>query len=276
MIFKYSNWDDFCKKLYKNGLISIPACEIENLKDRWIVLKHDVEINVHKALEIAKIENCYGHRGSYYVQAYLLNNQNNIELLKSIQQMGHEISYHYDVMDSNQGVIKKAEEEFENNLNLFRDNGFNIKTVCQHGNPIVDRVGYNSNRDFFRNQSIQNKYPDISDIMVNFKEKYKTEYKYYSDAGRRFCLIFDPINNDIIDSSDKDLRFNDLNELFNSVISSNNVIISMHPHRWTKTTSEYVLKNELFIMAKCSAKFLIRFPGMKKIIGKYYRLAKHF
>jgi len=64
--------------------------------------------------------------------------------------MGHEISYHYDVLDSSHGDMEKAIDEFENNKQRFEELGFALKTVCQHGNPVVERVGYTSR--FFSHQ----------------------------------------------------------------------------------------------------------------------------
>lgn len=274
IVFEYKKWDEFCKKLYGAGLISIPACEVEKANGKYIVLKHDVETDVPRALELAIIEHKYGHRGSYYVQAYLMGDQKNIDLLKQMYQMGHEISYHYDVMDSNKGDLEKAIIEFEHNRTIFEDSGFHIHTVCQHGNPVVERVGYTSNRDFFRSQRVQKLYPDIADIMVDYKEKYHTDYTYYSDAGRRFSTIFDPINNDVVNSDDKNIIYNDLNELFEAVRNENSAIVSTHPHRWTKSAIEYMVKNGVFKIVKTTAKLLLHIPGMRKLVGRYYYLAK--
>lgn len=274
MVFEYKIWDEFCKKLHEAGLISIPACEVENNSRKYIVLKHDVETDVSRAVELAKIEHKYGHRGSYYVQAYLIKERENIVLLKQMQQMGHEISYHYDVMDSQKGDLDKAIIEFEDNRKLFEENGFHIVTVCQHGNPVVERVGYTSNRDFFRSVKVQKLYPEISDIMVDYKAKFRTEYTYYSDAGRRFSTIYDPINNDRVNSDDKNIKYEDLNEVFSAIQKVGNVIISTHPHRWCKSAVEYTIKNQVFMAVKSTAKLLLHIPGMKKMMGRYYYLAK--
>ena len=161
MIFTFSKWQDFCKKLACNGIRSIPAREVSPQQTSFFVLKHDVETDVNKAYEIAKIEKNYGHKGSYYVQAYLLNDEKNISLLKEMQEMGHEISYHYDVLDASKGDINIATDVFETDRKKFEQLGFPLSTVCQHGNPIIERTGYHSNRDFFRNSDIQKKYPDI-------------------------------------------------------------------------------------------------------------------
>lgn len=274
MVFEYKRWDEFCKNLHDAGIVSIPACEVKKESSRYLVLKHDVETDVPRAFKLAQIEYHYGHRGSYYVQAYLMNNPKNIDFLKKMQEFGHEISYHYDVMDSNKGNVQNAIVEFERNRKIFEDNGFHIVTVCQHGNPVIERRGYTSNRDFFRNRTVQELYPSIADIMVDYKDKYKTDYSYYSDAGRKFSKIFDPINNDRINSDNKNLRYKDLNEVFHALKAGENAILSIHPHRWTKSALEYTLKSGLFRVLKGVAKILIQIPGIKKVMGRYYYLAK--
>ena len=274
MIFEYRKWEDFCKALRQANLNSIPACEVEGRIEKYVVLKHDVETDVPRAYALAKIEHAYGHRGSYYVQAYLMKDPKNIEMLRQMQQMGHEISYHYDVMDSSHGNLEEAINEFEANKKIFEENGFSLITVCQHGNPVVERVGYTSNRDFFRSETVQKLYPKIADIMVDFKDKYHTDYTYYSDAGRKFSLIFDPINNDRVNSDDKNTKYNDLAEVFQAIQKNGNVILSTHPHRWCKSATEYTIKNGVFKFVKGTAKALLHLPGMKKLMGRYYYLAK--
>lgn len=277
MIFVYKKWDDFCKALYQNNLISITAAQYinSNGEKQAFVLKHDVETNPQSALTMAKIEHKYGHKGSYYVQAYLLDKEENISILKEIQSLGHEVTYHHDVMDSNKGDISKAIEEFNNNIEKFKKNGFDVVTVCQHGNPVVERKGYTSNRDFFRNAKVREIYPEIFDVMVNYPENVKKPYDYYSDAGRKFNLIFDPVNNDIIKSDDKNIPYENLDELFEALIKSNkNFIISTHPHRWMSSKTTYIFKNLIFKLIKRIAKLFIKIPLLKKIMSKYYYLAK--
>ncbi len=272
MIFVYSKWEAFCKELQNKGIHSIPARDVDSSMDTFLVLKHDIENTVSKAYELAKIEHSYGHRGTYYLHAYLLEDPKNVELLHKMQDMGHEISYHYDVMDSSHGDLEKAAAEFEQNRKRFEELGFRIETVCQHGNPVVERIGYTSNRDFFRSQLVQKRYPDIADIMVDYERKYGTDYSYYSDAGRRFNLIYDPINNDVVNSDDKNIPYEDLNQLLAAL--DRKAIISTHPHRWTSSAASYVVKEKLFKAIKSAAKLMMKVPVFKKIMSKYYYLAK--
>ena len=272
MIFVYKYWEQFCKELRDKGYVSIPAREVSGAMESFLVLKHDIENTVPKAFRLAEIEHKYGHRGSYYAHAYLLDDPKNVELLKQMQDMGHEISYHYDVMDSCHGDFSKAIDEFESNRKRFEDLGFHLETVCQHGNPVVERVGYTSNRDFFRSTKVQELYPEIADIMVDYKVKYHLDYTYYSDAGRRFNLIYDPINNDIVNSDDKNTPYSDLEELLSSLDCKS--IISTHPHRWTDSEIHYLVKEKIFRVIKVIAKLMMRVPVFKKIMSRYFYLAK--
>lgn len=275
MILIYDLWRDFCSALHDNQIQSVTARDVLNqkVKTPYLVLKHDVETNVASALRMAKIELEYGHYGSYYVQADLLNDAQNLQMLREIQSMGNEVSYHYDVMDSAKGDMKRAEMEYKENAKKFADNGFSIDTVCQHGNPIVERVNYASNRDFFRSRHIQDLYSNVADIMVNFKEKAATDYLYFSDAGRQFKLIFDPINNDIIPSDERNENIDRIDKLL-AYAMVENVIVSTHPHRWMSSALQYQLHGFAFKGVKAVAKKLAKIPLMKKIMNRYYYLAK--
>ena len=75
MLFSYKKWDKICEKLSEN-YHCIRADQIleQTPNTNWIVLKHDIETNPLKALEIAKIENKYGIKATYYFQSYLICN----------------------------------------------------------------------------------------------------------------------------------------------------------------------------------------------------------
>lgn len=274
MIFTLKKWDVFCAHLKETNWVSQPACTVNAQTGKYLVLKHDVEADVLRAFEIAEIEHKYGHRGSYYVQSYLLGSLENIKLLQKIQQMGHEVSYHYDVLDSCKGDFNAAISEFEKNCGIFESAGLRLKTICQHGNPVMERNGYHSNRDFFRNAEVQARYPELADIMVDYPEKYQTRYLYFSDAGRKIQRIYDPINNDIVNSDDKNTAYKDLDELLSVLSEEQGNIISIHSHRWTKSAFLYVIKSVAFKLAKAVAKVLMKVPIFKRIMSEFYYLAK--
>ena len=273
MIFVYRKWERLCRSLHEKGIHSIPAARVTAETSPYLVLKHDVETDVSHALRIAEIEHKHGHAGSYYVQAYLLRDEKNGKMLRQMQELGHEITYHYDVMDSAKGDLVLAMTEFEENRQLFEANGFPVVTVCQHGNPVVERVGYTSNRDFFRSEDVRAAYPGIADIMVNYKEAYGTDYTYISDAGRRFQVIFDPINNDVVKSDDKNVPIEEMDGLL-PYVEAGNVILSIHPHRWSASALLSVVKSGIFTVIRAVARLLVKIPFMKRLMSRYYHLAK--
>ena len=180
IMFYYKNWDDFCKKLSRSGLKLCTSEQSLNLQmgTRFVVLKHDVEDNIPNAYKLAAIE----HK---YVQAYLLNSDENVRLLKEMQCWGHEISYHYDVLDAHAGDYEAAEKDFIKKSILFADAGFQYGTICQHGNPVKNRVGYTSNRDFFRHPEIRGRYPQWVD-MVYDGNTICEQYNWYGNLSNGY------------------------------------------------------------------------------------------
>lgn len=276
-MFIYKNWDKFCKKISELEVVTMSVEETlkKNKLGKIVVLKHDVETNPKNALKLAKIESKYNLKGSYYVQAYLIKNLKNIKILKEIQKLGHEVSYHHDVMDSNKGQIEEAKEEFEKNVKLFEKNGFKVVTVCQHGNPIVKREGYCSNRDFFRNSDIAEEYNHITEVMVSLKKRIERNYEYVSDAGYGWKNIFDPENNDRVDSSIKDIKIESFEKLISFIKNTPEmVIISTHPHRWSNLSIILKLRKIFFSGIKKIVKKLMKINIFKAFFEKFYFLAK--
>jgi len=274
-MFYYKNWDMFCSAVVKTNATSLRASDIalQNPSKQFIVFKHDVETNPSKALKLAEIEDRHGIKGSYYVQAYLLSSPEHLYILQQIQNLGHEVSYHYDVLDANNGDFEKANIDFQENLQKFEKAGFEIKTVCQHGNPLKNRVGYSSNRDYFRNKIIANQYKEISDIVVNFRENTGVNFTYISDAGYSWNIISDPENNDRI-KGDPDIKLNGFSDVLTELNDGKSIIISTHPHRWQKSKIRIFLKISLFKTVRTSVEFLSKIPGIKNVLNKFYFLAK--
>ncbi len=276
-MFVFKEWEKFCEELSEAGHISVTAKSLLDKveKENFVVLKHDIEGSPQKALEMAKIESKYKHKGSYYFQAFLLKNERSIDVIREITMLGHEVSYHHDVMDQCGGNIDKAIEEFEINKEKFESIGIDIKTICQHGNPVAKRNGYSSNRDFFRNDLVQQKYKNIYELMVNYKQKIANDYRYISDSGYGWKVIFDPENNDRVDSSNMDMPIT-YNQISSTLDRNENVIISTHPHRWYSSVIKAKGKHLLYKVVKRIYGIVKRNKFFKSILEKLYFVAKRF
>lgn len=268
-MFIYSEWEKFCKNISsKYDCIRADQILNQSKKSKWLVIKHDVETDVQRALDIAEIENKYGIKATYYVQSYLL--EDNITLLTRIGNLGHEVTYHYDVLDSNNGDYSAARKEFEETISNFSHHNFEVKTVCPHGNPIIQRDGWSSNKDFFRNEDIKKAFPEILDIVVQLPELIQDNFVYISDAGYGWKKIGNINNNDIENKGDKPLSLETVIEL----VASHNLIISAHPHRWRRSRLVALYRLYLFKLLRRTARLLSSNPFLKRIMSKYYHLAK--
>lgn len=134
---------DFTLKRYRDLLQTISKTEyatitvrdyIKNAPEKCIIMRHDVDREVNRALEMAKIENEYEIKSTYYFRH--VNNVFDPAAIKKIENMDHEIGFHYEVLDKAKGNVGKAIEIFGNELEDLREVS-RIDTVCMHGNPLA-------------------------------------------------------------------------------------------------------------------------------------------
>ena len=267
--FVYSQWDKLCKEISSKNIIRLDEILEQEKNSKWICIKHDVETNVSKALSLARIEHRYGIKATYYVQANLVNE--NHKMLNEIKSLGHEVTYHYDVLDANQGDLDSAIKEFKENVEKFSSFGLEVRTVCPHGNPVMIRNGWNSNKDFFRSDKVAKLFPNILDVVVQLPHK-TVNYTYISDAGYGFKKVVNIETNDI--KNNGDVKINNYSELVKILCSSDNLILSTHPHRWVSNEFRFWLNIYVFKVLRFLAKKAFQLPLLKRVISKYYFLAK--
>jgi len=269
-MFIYTIWDEICKELSSLKTIKVNEILQQENDSKWIVIKHDVETDVNKALVLAKIEHKYGIEATYFVQADLV--ESGFKILQEIQQLGHEVTYHYDVLDANNGDYELATQEFIQNIKLFSSFGFEVKTVCPHGNPLINRDGWLSNKDFFRDENIVDRFSNILDIVVELPLKVESSYTYISDAGYGWQEIVNISDNDIKNGGD--IALGDYKNLLETIGSRDRVILSTHPHRWEKIRVKAFFNLYRFKTLRYISRKLSTIAFLKKIMSKFYFLAK--
>lgn len=271
MIFHHDLWDKMCGKLSSYQCVTVEDYAFNNRRGKVIVIKHDIETNVHAALDLAKIEAKHGLRCTYYFQRNLLNG--NEDLIKEIKDMGHEIAYHYDVLDEAQGDFSLAIKKFEATLSEFYDAGFEIRTVCPHGNPLMIRDGWSSNKDFFRSEHVKTKFSHIYDLILS-DELTENNRTYISDAGYEFTVIGDIIRNDLEKIPNTKLS---LDDLYKKIKNTNDpIIISTHPHRWFASTAKAIIKKLTFLIVRLGARQLFKLKIFKLLTKHFYFIARKF
>lgn len=272
----YKEYIDFCQQICNTGatLYTVEkACEnIDGLNGPFIIIKHDVESKLKKALKISRIEHSFGIVATYYVHSFFLHKPENIAILREIASLGHEIGYHYDVLDKNNGDKNKAIREFREVTTSFEENGLIIKTVCPHGNPLKKRVGYASNKDFFLDEEVRRMFGNIADVYITFPDMVDENYLYITDAGYKY--FYRDAKTTKTDATEKLLPLNSKDEITKMIRDGQSMIISIHTHRYFCSAYVALIRVFLYRVAKVVAKMLYRAKWGKYIIDKFYFIAK--
>jgi hypothetical protein len=133
MDFSLAMYAEICKALQSHNVVTVQYYLSNVPESPYIVLRHDVDRSPKNALAMAKLEHEYGIQSTYY---FRYPNTFNMRVMKQIYSLGHEIGYHYEVLDKARGDCRKAIAVFQKELEIFRE-FFPVKTVCMHGNPLT-------------------------------------------------------------------------------------------------------------------------------------------
>jgi hypothetical protein len=183
--FSFDQYDRLMQCLKLSALRTYTVREYLNKRpgSDFAILRHDVEYKAKKSYDIALMESKQGIRSTYYFHGPH-KRVYDIKIMKAIQDMGHEIGYHYETLDRCNGNFRKAIALFEAQLIKMRSDGFIIDTVCSHGNPRKRKIGYGDNSEIFSSD------PDLLVRNGLIGEAYRSidfnALTYLSDVGVRW------------------------------------------------------------------------------------------
>lgn len=275
----FEKYREFLTELSDQGVHSV---RVDQLAEResvpsLLVIKHDVESDIPQAMVLARIEAQCGHFTTYYFQGDLLLQKEAADIVREISELGHEVAYHYDVLDACDGDYVKAAEEFDRYKSLIEEySGQNLRTVCPHGNPTKVRKGWRSNKDFFRADEIRQRYPDIMDIVVDFAEL-MPKGTYLSDAGFKLRRISDISGNDVSnESAIADGIAVDWSDVGRLAAETNGVLLSVHSHRLRRKQISLVFMRMRMDILRAGYRLAKNIPFVKAIASKYYASTRRF
>ena len=141
--FTYKKYVEIVKAISKSQYKVITIKEyIQQLKlpEKFIIIRHDVDLDPFHQVQFAKKEHDFGIKTSYYFRHVEKIYKENI--IDEVHSLGHEVGYHYEVFTKAKGDPEKAIEIFRDELADFQKN-WDSKTVCPHGGSFVDNTdGY--------------------------------------------------------------------------------------------------------------------------------------
>ncbi len=201
----------------------------QELPEKFVIMRHDIDRKPKNALNIAKIEQEFRIKATYYFRVN--SNVFRPEIVQEIESMGHEVGYHYEVLGKAKGNYNKAMELFEYELSELRKI-CDIKTICMHGDPLSKY----DNRDLW-------KVYDFRDFGI-IGEAYLSAGKdvnYFSDTGRSWNS-----KNNLRDfmPDKKEKKTVDTTDGMIGLIKSNKInklYILAHPERWASGNIGWVV-----------------------------------
>jgi len=214
--------------------------ELKNdLNNSLTILRHDVDRFPLNSLKTAEIEHSLGIKGSYYFR--IVPESYDIEIMKKIAGLGHEVGYHYEDMDlafrKQKSILKKqggkidedklvdlAYESFCNNLKEMRKL-FSIITICAHGSPLSP----------YDNKLIWHKY-DYKKLGISGEPTFDidwNEFAYFTDTGRQWngnnFNVRDKVN------SKYEFNFKSTRDIISNINTlPDKIMITVHPQRWNE------------------------------------------
>ena len=233
---------------------------------RYVILRHDVDLNANNSLVVARIEAEMGIRASYYFR--VIPQSNIPSVIMEIADLGHEIGYHYEDLSLFKGDRDKSIEHFERQLTYFRQ-FYPVRTICMHGSPASKW----DNRDLWKTFN----YTDFGIVGEPYFDLLSSENEragnllYLTDTGRMWdgdkYNVRDKIqtirnqhsnrNSKVSEdkvqyrnlAEDNEAKLNskihttfDVIDWLKVAVNQNVVMITTHPQRWTNNSIEWYVE----------------------------------
>lgn len=173
----YSALMAFLKKSYED--MSVPeAIECTAYQGRNLILRHDIDYSLERAVRMAEIEHEHGIRANYYVLMdsvyYNACEPTHIEALKNIINLGHHLGLHFNVGDY---ALQDYEPIVAAQTNMLQALlGYKITSISYHnpgkiGLDKLDRSDMIFGHYNAYAMKLQNHFSYRSDSLMTWKDK---------------------------------------------------------------------------------------------------------
>lgn len=177
MKFTYSAYKDLVSILRKNNYSFASYHDYSNF-DKCVIMRHDIDTSLDKAVSLAKLEQQLGIRSTYFILIsspfYNLISKAARDIVEDICSAGHEIGLHFDELNYTNRYYRDiggVENAIFREIKLLEKIlGKEIKSVSMH-RPSK--------------QTLQADY-DLGYIKNSYGKEFFNGFKYVSDSRRRW------------------------------------------------------------------------------------------
>ena len=254
MDFSLAKYKSYLDVILKNN---IPICsfkeiiETSSIKNNFFLIRHDVDRKPKRALRMAILENKLGIKSTYYFR--VKSNTFNKEIIIKIEELGHDIGYHYESLSDSNGNIQKALLDFQQKYKRLNDIA-QIKTCSMHGKPFSQFNNLDLWKDKKNYEFAKKELGLFGDINIEIDY---SDIAYINDTGRNWSTnksnLRDIVKSDII------TNFNSSKELIYYFKNHPNtkICFQIHPERWSNNIFEWIY-SYFFDLSANVLKFFIR------------------
>lgn len=245
-----------CAFINKAKVFKCCADYFQSIENReFICLRHDVDLLPDHSLRFAKIQAEHGIKGTYYFRA--VPQSWDEKIITRIHDLGHEVGYHYETMDTAFRELKKnrkhmdfkpesknyedlvdlAHEQFVFHLDRMRKL-VPVQTICMHGSP----------RSPFDNKAIWEKY-NYRDLGILGEPYFDVDFDkvfYLTDTGRRWDGYKVSVRDKVpqqVEWEQKGLVFRSTGDIIAAIEQDrfpDKAMLTFHPQRWHDKTLPWV------------------------------------
>lgn len=166
----FNHYREIMKSINRNGYKSVRF--YEEFEGKQVLVRHDIDIDLDSALQMAKIENQEGIKATYYIWInspfYNIFETRYRKKINKILDLGHDIGLHFDEtaykIDSKEDILYWINKECD-----LIDNYFNID---------IKSVSFHRPSQYVLQGDL-----DLGKYVNTYSNKYFKEYKYISDSN---------------------------------------------------------------------------------------------
>lgn len=176
MDFSYRGYENMIK-LLKQHNYSVATYQNYKNFDKCVILRHDIDYDLKKSLELAELENKLGVKSTYFVlltsDFYNVFSNQSLRVLEKLRYFGHDIGLHFDEL--NYPDIISIEERIKEKI-IYETNllssvlNIPIKSVSMH-RP---------------SKAILEADLQIPNIINSYSHEFFHNFKYLSDSRRNW------------------------------------------------------------------------------------------
>jgi hypothetical protein len=145
--FTYAEYDRFLDRLGARDVV--PLREFARGSGD-LALRHDVDLRLDSALELARLEHARDLRATYFVlhTAPYWDEPDLLARVRGLQDLGHEIGFHNDLVTLERVHGGDPRAGLQVALARLRGAGIDVVGAAAHGSPWCHRLGFHNNYVF--------------------------------------------------------------------------------------------------------------------------------